>query len=953
MAKPTIALIRATVLAAAAIAIGLMFSTATLAAGSRGVTVKLKASEAVNAADAGEVRLYESSHALVIGIDAYRDRAWPHLSRAVSDAQAVAKVLEAQGFEVTLKTDLDSVGLSRTLKDFFIRKGRDANSRLFVWFAGHGHTLNGEGFLIPSDGVSPSDEIGFLSSAVSLRDFGKFVRYAKSKHAYAVFDSCFAGTVFNVARSRTPPAITRVTTEPVRQFLSSGDAGQKVSDDGRFARMFVEALEGRRRADANADGYLTASEIGAYLTYQLTNLSNNVQTPRYGKLMSDQFDRGDFVFVLPGGAAAVRAAPGGGGTAAQMVFWKSMEGSTSGGDYCAYLETFPKGTFAALARSRAKQYGGACAAEKQTASLMQPTFSIRDMDGLYVAVKRANVRAKPDATGPKLTTLDVGATVSVTGRVEGKDWYRIALADGTGFVWSPLLEDREAYERRQEAERERLRVARLAQEKAEQERRLRVAEEARKRAEEEQSKTDSITGMFVGSDPGYSREKSFVRGSCADAAIPVDEAGEVDWLGYVRTLRDGVPVYSSPDSRKAKTTLAFGRIFEVLAVENGRLEVQSLASSSGLGWVADRDLLCREKPLRGKSGLESKLYIRTETRPREEEPRTVKAYPSPRGKTCGNKCRELLRSKGYFIFAIDDTVERYLLADNYSLEEGTSLVGWVDRQDGFIWDTAYGIRPREDLVFSKKHPRSGQERPACIYPSIVDAEAERNCWAVAGGDGWLKSPERILVLGRDEQYLRVLAPLRGTDGIVYTEGFVADDGDFVIDVWLKSDDLTRWINLLDLMRDVREYSPKQQRLALVESLVQTLQSVIGKPQYQDTEESLRDYLQRKGGLPVRDNSPLLNYTLDDLMNPSRVPNCEILRLTTWLHNAKQILAIVNKGDRKPVITTEPYSGKCPGGRDIPIIVGNVKQEKLGDDGMNYSHPFQKSLIYWVPRDFLP
>ena len=290
-------------------------TTATLAEGSRGVTVKLKASEAVNAADAGEVRLYESSHALVIGIDAYRDRAWPRLSRAVSDAQAVAKVLEAQGFDVTLKTDLDSVGLSRTLKDFFIRKGRDANSRLFVWFAGHGHTLNGEGFLIPSDGVSPSDEVGFLSTAVSLRDFGKFVRYAKSKHAYAVFDSCFAGTVFNVARSRTPPAITRVTTEPVRQFLSSGDAGQKVSDDGRFARMFVEALEGRRRADANTDGYLTASEMGAYLTYEIANLSDNVQTPRYGKLMSAQFDRGDFVFVLPKQEAAALAtpAPQGGG----------------------------------------------------------------------------------------------------------------------------------------------------------------------------------------------------------------------------------------------------------------------------------------------------------------------------------------------------------------------------------------------------------------------------------------------------------------------------------------------------------------------------------------------------------------------------------------------------------------------------------------------------------------
>ena len=790
--------------------------------------------------------------------------------------------------------------------------------------------------------------------------------------------------------------------------------------------------------------------------------------------------------------------------------------------------------------------------------------------------------------------------------------------------------------------------------------------------------------VIAEASPASAAKNAMIRGSCADVAIPVDEAGEVDWLGYVRTLRDGVPVYASPDSAKATTTLAFGRVFEVLAIKNGRLEVQGLASSSGLGWVADRDLLCREKPLRGKTGLERKLYIRTETQTREGTPQTIKAYPSPTGKACGKKCRELSRFNGYFIFAMDETSGRHLLGDNYSLEEGTSLVGWVDAKDGFIWETAYGLRPREDLVFPEDHPQAGQERAICVYPTIEDAEAERNCWPVLGGDRWYKYPDRIPVLGRDGDYLRVILPMAGTggeqrsggqlafspevlggtsnggigsleslkhvdvfflidgtssmepyiaairgrsgkpgvvqqiveafkgdeafretklrfgfrvyrdifagnDGIgegvtlsgecdesnleefqreivevrastqdavkgdvdyeenlfggieqavddmlscpnhtkvlfvigdhgyspearrakglqvisdtdlvenmagnatqgqktiasffiqtpnnqnnttnpagyrnaylrfqrqaraimggvlgakrehevgrfqltsddrglttkimdglklfadsrvaneiiadlrggtplvdvitrlqgseefrnlpglfwdivkqgsctalgdqctgrIYdtiVEGYIVDDDDSVIDVWLKSDDLTRWVNLLDLMRDVREYAPKQQRIAFVESLVQTLQSVIGKPLYQDTEERLRDYLQRKGGLPIRDNSPLLNYSLDALMDPKRVPNCEILRLTTWLHNAKQMLAVVNKGDRKPVFSSEPYPGKCPGGANIPFIDGDVDQKKLGDDTMNYSHPFQKALIYWVPREFLP
>ena len=470
-----------------------MISTATMAAGSRGVTVKLKASEAAGAPVSETVRLYSNSHALVIGIDNYTN-GWPRLSNAVKDAQLIERELRGRGFNVQLKTNLAAGALEEALENFFIDKGADPNARLLVWFAGHGHTERGKGYLVPADGPLPQkDTRGFRRKALSMRRIGDMVRDADAKHVLAVFDSCFAGTVFESARTAPPPAITRVTTQPVRQFLTSGDAGQTVADDGKFRRLFIEALQGKRSADANADGYLTASELGLFLTDSISNYTSNKQTPHYGKLRDPDFDRGDFVFKMASLGSGGSAAPGG-GTAAQMIFWKSVEGSTSGGDYCAYLETFPKGAFAALAKARAKQYGGACVEETQTASLTppQPTFSIRDMDGLYVAVKRANVRAEPDATGPKLTTLDVGATVSVTGQVEGKDWYRIALADGVGFVWSPLLEDREAYERQQEAERarveaeqERLRIARLAREKAERERRIRVAKEVLERAEEE------------------------------------------------------------------------------------------------------------------------------------------------------------------------------------------------------------------------------------------------------------------------------------------------------------------------------------------------------------------------------------------------------------------------------------------------------------------------------------
>ena len=262
----------------------------------RAIKVKLRETESLHAPVAEEVNLYSASYALVIGINNYTN-GWPRLSGAVRDAEIVADVLKKKGFEVTLKKNLSSRALKQAFEEFFIFKGENPEARLFVWFAGHGHTLEGEGFLIPSDAPLPDAGARFKFKALSMRRFGEFVRLAKSKHALAVFDSCFSGTVFDTQRTAPPPAVTRATTLPVRQFLSSGDSNQTVSDDGRFCKLFIRAIQGEERADANRDGYLTGSELGLFLTDRLTNLTKSRQTPRYGKLRDEDWDRGDFVFV--------------------------------------------------------------------------------------------------------------------------------------------------------------------------------------------------------------------------------------------------------------------------------------------------------------------------------------------------------------------------------------------------------------------------------------------------------------------------------------------------------------------------------------------------------------------------------------------------------------------------------------------------------------------------------
>ena len=129
--------------------LALALSPASAGAATRGISVELRASEAPGAPVTETVRLYENSYALVIGIDRYT-RGWPRLRNAVKDAEAVAAELEARGFEVRLATNLNSRALQDTLKEFFALKGAQPEARLLFWFAGHGHTERGEGFLVPA-----------------------------------------------------------------------------------------------------------------------------------------------------------------------------------------------------------------------------------------------------------------------------------------------------------------------------------------------------------------------------------------------------------------------------------------------------------------------------------------------------------------------------------------------------------------------------------------------------------------------------------------------------------------------------------------------------------------------------------------------------------------------------------------------------------------------------------
>jgi hypothetical protein len=325
-----------------------------------------------------QVSLYKESHALLIGISNYT-AGWPNLESVPGEINKVEAALKSRGFHVIKVMDPNSDELYEAFEDFIDTYGFDEGNRLFFFFSGHGHTRKGgkKGYLVPADAPDPRyDEKGFARKAIGMNQILTWSRVIEAKHALFLFDSCFSGTVFKAkALPQIPPDISDVTSRPVRQFISAGSAGEEVPASSVFTPSFIRALEGE--GDLDKDGYITGTEMGMFLHKKVLSYRKG-QTPQYGKIKDPDLDQGDFVFVSSG---AVKNGPKPSETVPaavnlpkstidkEMLFWQSIQDSDNPALFEAYIEAFPDGVFAPIAKAKV------IALKKKQAAAISPKSS--------------------------------------------------------------------------------------------------------------------------------------------------------------------------------------------------------------------------------------------------------------------------------------------------------------------------------------------------------------------------------------------------------------------------------------------------------------------------------------------------------------------------------------------------------------------------------------------------
>ena len=171
--------------------------------GMKTITVRTKVGE--------EIQLYKDSYALVVGNGSYTN-GWDPLAGALKDVKEVAAALEKHGFHVTLKTDLRKTDFE-TAFEAFIENGRDEDSRLLFYYAGHGHTetlRTGEklGYLIMVDSPKPTATgKNDRSKNVDMESLVTQAKRIDALHVLYMFDSCFSGSILNARNIPQPPAI--------------------------------------------------------------------------------------------------------------------------------------------------------------------------------------------------------------------------------------------------------------------------------------------------------------------------------------------------------------------------------------------------------------------------------------------------------------------------------------------------------------------------------------------------------------------------------------------------------------------------------------------------------------------------------------------------------------------------------------------------------------------------
>jgi len=265
------------------------------------------------------------------------------LRNSINDVRDLSATLRELGFKTIVKENVTRVEMFAAIQEFG-KAVEGADAALF-FYAGHAMQFKDRNYLIPIDAVMGSeDDVTFFSIDIS-QVFDRMER-AKTRFNFVILDACRDNPFRDTFRvSATGLA---QMSGPSGSLIAYATAPGATAQDGynRNGTYTSHILQNIKIPDMPVEVLFRKVREG------VERETRRTQTP--WELSSI---KGEFTFNPSGRGAAGPGATASGPsaeTSAQMelLFWKSVQESTRPDDLQAYLDKYPAGTFAPLARNR-------------------------------------------------------------------------------------------------------------------------------------------------------------------------------------------------------------------------------------------------------------------------------------------------------------------------------------------------------------------------------------------------------------------------------------------------------------------------------------------------------------------------------------------------------------------------------------------------------------------------
>ncbi len=305
----------------------------------------------------------ESRVALIIGNGRYADPSL-RLENPVNDALAMDKALRAAGFETVVKLNASRVDFYDLVNQFKAKISRDASAVGLFYFAGHGVQADGANYLIPVDAKLES-EADLEARAFDVGRVLHAMEAAQNDMNIVILDAC---------RDNPLPKARSVERGLARMSAASGTFIAYAAAPGHVAH------DGASGSNGVFTGELVKAigSRGVPLEQVFKRVIAGVKSETHGTQQpwSESSIQGDFYFYSP--TEVERPAPQPQAVPPQdadIALWRSVERSHNVASFRKYLDEFPHGLFAEVARDRIKALTPAHpAAPHPTGASVPPTI---------------------------------------------------------------------------------------------------------------------------------------------------------------------------------------------------------------------------------------------------------------------------------------------------------------------------------------------------------------------------------------------------------------------------------------------------------------------------------------------------------------------------------------------------------------------------------------------------